>query len=49
MRIGFGSCYDGLKKKEVASEVNILQDIVNENLDLWMWLGDFAYVDNKIL
>ena len=49
MRIGFGSCYDGLKKKEVKPEVNILQDIAKEDLDLWMWLGDFAYVDNKIL
>ena len=33
LRIGFGSCYDGLKKKAVANETNILKDILNENLD----------------
>jgi len=49
LRIGFGSCYDGLKKKEVTPERNILKDIVKEDLDLWVWLGDFAYVDNKVL
>lgn len=49
LRIGFGSCYDGLKKKEVTPERNILKDIVKEDLDLWIWLGDFAYVDNKVL
>ena len=49
LRIGFGSCYDGLKKKAVANDTNILKDILNEKLDLWIWLGDFAYVDNKVL
>ena len=26
-----------------------MQDIAKESLDLWVWLGDFSYVDNKAL
>ena len=26
-----------------------MKDIARESLDLWIWLGDFAYVDNKSL
>ncbi len=25
-----------------------MQDIVKEELDMWIWLGDYAYVDNKV-
>jgi hypothetical protein len=48
-KIGFGSCYDGLEADKRAPTDNILSDIVRENLDLWVWLGDFAYVDKKVL
>ena len=26
-----------------------MRDIARESLDMWIWLGDFAYVDNKSL
>jgi hypothetical protein len=48
LRIGFGSCYDEYQKGAMP-ENNIMRDIVKESLDLWVWLGDFSYVDNKAL
>ena len=47
-RIGFGSCYDEYQKGALP-ENNLMKDIAKESLDLWIWLGDFAYVDNKSL
>ena len=29
--------------------INIMEDIVKEELDVWIWLGDYAYVDQKVL
>ena len=50
LTIGFGSCYDGLEAEKRPSKDNILSDLANESeLDLWVWLGDFAYVDKKVL
>ena len=48
LKIGFGSCYDEYQKGALLNN-NIMRDIANESLDLWLWLGDFAYVDNKSL
>ena len=48
MKIGFGSCYDGMQLY-AENGLNIIEDISKEDLDLWIWLGDFAYVDKKIL
>ena len=48
LRIGFGSCYDEYQEGALP-ENNIMGDIVKESLDLWIWLGDFSYVDNKAL
>jgi hypothetical protein len=45
LKIGFGSCYDE-SQKGAKSTVNLLKDFVNEELDVWVWLGDMAYVDN---
>eukprot|EP00347_Sterkiella_histriomuscorum_P005565 403356122 len=42
-RIGFGSCFDKKQKR-----TDIFKDINQENLDLWIWLGDFAYVDKHV-
>lgn len=47
IKIGFGSCFDGLK--EAAQNDNIFEDINNDQLDLWVWLGDMAYADRKVL
>lgn len=45
MKIGFGSCYDE-SQKGANSSLNLLKDVLNEDLDVWVWLGDMAYVDN---
>ena len=42
-KIGFGSCFNGQNK--VA---DIFKDVIEENLNLWVWLGDFAYADYKL-
>jgi phosphodiesterase/alkaline phosphatase D-like protein len=49
IRMGFGSCYDGLQEG-AKGEGNIMHTISRDDkLDLWMWLGDMAYVDKKVL
>jgi hypothetical protein len=45
MKIGFGSCYDE-SQKGASTSLNLLKDVLNEDLDAWVWLGDMAYVDN---
>ena len=45
-KIGFGSCYDE-SQKGAHPDINLLNDVLNEDLDMWVWLGDMAYVDNK--
>ena len=45
MKIGFGSCYDESQKR-ASTSLNLLKDVLNEDLDVWVWLGDMAYVDN---
>ena len=40
MKIAFGSCY-GIWD----FESNIFETIVKDKPDLWIWLGDVAYVD----
>ena len=40
MRIAFGSCY-GIWD----FESNIFETIADDQPDLWIWLGDVAYVD----
>jgi hypothetical protein len=42
-KIGLGSCFNGQNK--VA---DIFKDVLEENLKLWVWLGDFAYSDYKL-
>lgn len=41
-RLGVGSCFDGKQKV-----TDIFKDVNQEDLDIWIWLGDFAYVDKK--
>ena len=40
MRIAFGSCY-GIEDHKS----NIFETIAEDKPDLWIWLGDAAYVD----
>ena len=41
LRIAFGTCY-GIWDYES----NIFEKIADEKPDVWIWLGDVAYVDN---
>jgi hypothetical protein len=41
-KIGMGSCF-----AEYRKENHIFRDILKEDLDLWVWLGDIAYFDSK--
>ena len=40
IKLAFGSCY-GIRDKKS----NIFETIVKDEPDVWIWLGDVAYVD----
>jgi hypothetical protein len=53
IRIAFGSCYDELINNRSPEPPHIFRHINEYNssnpLDLWLWLGDFAYADQRVI
>jgi len=41
----FGSCFYG----KFSNKLDIFKSVHKENPDLWMWLGDAAYIDELVL
>ena len=42
--MGVGSCFNGVN----GFYFDIFKDVINDKPDVWMWLGDFAYVDKRV-
>ena len=45
-KIGFGSCFKDYGETPTHSK-NIFDTILKEDILLWVWLGDFAYLSNN--